>query len=163
MTSDRLFVPSKQEYVRGKRPNVKCILCSVVNKDPKVDKLDIYSSENFIISVNLYPYNPGHLMIFPKKHIESVVELNDNEVLELHKLQVMSINILKENYNAQAFNIGYNIGLNSGASIEHLHLHIVPRYPREVGFIDVISGTRIIVEDPINTVNKLKKLFNKEN
>jgi len=159
MTSDRLFVPSKQEYVRGKRPNVKCILCSVVNKEPEVDKLDIYSSQNFIISVNLYPYNPGHLMIFPKRHIENVIDLNDNEVLELHKLQVKCINILKENYNTQAFNIGYNMGLNSGASIEHLHLHIVPRYPREVGFIDVIGGTRIIVEDPITTVNKLKSLF----
>lgn len=161
MSSDRLFVPSKQEYVKGKRPNVKCILCSVVDKDPKVEKLDIYSSENFVISVNLYPYNPGHLIIFPKKHIENITELKENEILELHKLQVMSINILKENYNAQAFNVGYNIGLNSGASIEHLHMHIVPRYPREVGFIDVIAGTRIIVEDPISTVNKLRDIFSK--
>jgi ATP adenylyltransferase len=163
MSSDRLFVPSKQEYVRGKRPDVKCILCSVVNKDPKVDKLDIYSSENFVVSVNLYPYNPGHLIIFTKRHIENIIELKENEVIELHKLQVMSVNILRENYNAQAFNIGYNIGLNSGASIEHLHIHVVPRYPREVGFIDVISGTRIIVEDPINTVNKLKIAFNNYN
>ena len=64
-----LFVPSKGEYVKGKRPAVECILCSIMQKDPEVINLEVVRSKNFIIAVNLYPYNPGHLMIFPNRHI----------------------------------------------------------------------------------------------
>jgi len=157
----RLFVPSKLKYVKGDRPNVECILCSVAAKDPKVASLDIYRTENFIVSANLFPYNPGHLMIFPIRHIESMESFTPEEVIELHNLQIKSLDILRRNYNADGYNIGYNIGKTSGASIDHLHLHIVPRYPREVGFIDVIGGARIIVEDPNETVRRLTEEFNK--
>lgn len=159
---DRLFVPSKINYVKGDRPNVECILCSVINKDPNVQNLDIYRTKNFVVSANLFPYNPGHLMIFPIKHTETVEDFTDEEALELHKLQVKGIKILKRLYNTQSFNVGYNMGKSSGASIDHLHMHIVPRYPREVGFIDVIGGARIIVEDPNDTVKKLKEEFQKD-
>ncbi len=156
---DILFVPSKQEYAKGKRPKVKCILCAIVEKNPDVDLLDIYRTNNFVVSANLFPYNPGHLMIFPIKHIESMVTLTKDEIIELHELQLLSLKILNEYYNAQGYNIGYNLGPVSGASISHLHLHIVPRYQREVGFIDVIGNARIIVEDPKDTVTKLTKAF----
>mgnify|MGYP001588222205 CR=1 FL=1 len=155
----RLFVPSKQRYAKGERPKVDCILCSVANKDPKVESLDIYHTENFIVSVNLFPYNPGHIMIFPKQHVLTTENFSNEEIIELHELQLLSLEVLKEYYNTMSFNLGYNIGPSSGASIEHLHLHIVPRYPREVGFIDVIGNARIIVEDPKDTVNKLTQAF----
>ncbi|MFN8578452.1 MAG: HIT domain-containing protein [Candidatus Sericytochromatia bacterium] len=157
---DRLFVPSKLKYVKGERPNVKCILCAVVDKDPNVSNLDVYRTKNFIVSANLFPYNPGHLMIFPIRHIETIEDFTDEEALELHHLQLKSLKILRNNYNCQSFNVGYNIGSSSGASIDHLHLHIVPRYPREIGFIDVIGGARILVEDPNDTVSKLRDEFN---
>jgi ATP adenylyltransferase len=156
---DRLFVPSKQEYAKGNRPNVKCILCAIIEKNPGVELLDIHRSNNFVVSANLFPYNPGHLMIFPIKHIESITPLTSDEVVELHQLQLLSLKILNQYYNAQGFNVGYNLGSVSGASISHLHLHIVPRYQREVGFIDVIGSARIIVEDPRDTVKKLTKAF----
>jgi ATP adenylyltransferase len=159
----RLFVPSKMKYVKGDRPKVDCILCSVVNKENGVDALDIYSTKNFVVSANLFPYNPGHLMIFPKKHMTDIKGLSKEEVLELHELQITSIEILEKNYQAQAFNIGYNIGHSSGASIDHVHMHIVPRYPREVGFIDIIGDARIIVEDPKDTVQRLSKAFQELN
>jgi ATP adenylyltransferase len=159
---DRLFVPSKLKYVKGDRPNVACILCAVANKDPQVSSLDVFRTENFIVSANLFPYNPGHLMIFPIKHIETIESISNEEALELHNLQIKSLKILRRTYNTQSFNVGYNIGISSGASIDHLHLHIVPRYPREVGFIDVIGGTRILVEDPNDTVKNLREEFQKE-
>jgi ATP adenylyltransferase len=158
---DRLFVPSKQKYIKGDRPKVECILCSVADKAPEVEQLDIYRDKNFIVSVNLFPYNPGHLIIFPIRHIESIEPFTREEITGLHNLQVKSLNILRENYQAQGFNIGYNLGPVSGASINHLHLHIVPRYAREVGFIDIIGDARIIVEDPRDTVKKLKAAFSK--
>lgn len=160
---DRLFVPSKLDYVKGQRPKVKCILCSVVDKDPAVELLDVCRIKHFIISANLFPYNPGHLMIFPKKHVETYETFSDEEVLELHRLQLISLKVLSDNYNAQGYNVGYNLGAASGGSIAHLHLHLVPRYNREVGFIDVIGNARIIVEDPKDTVRKLAEAFKKYN
>lgn len=158
---DLLFVPSKINYVKGERPNVDCILCSVVVNDPQVPSLDIYRTKNFIVSANLFPYNPGHLMIFPIRHLETIEDFTQEEALEVHELQVKSLKILKKTYNTQSYNVGYNIGKTSGASIDHIHLHIVPRYPKEVGFIDIIGGARIIVEDPNDTVKKLSEEFNR--
>lgn len=160
---DHVFTPEKLKYIKGnERPDVDCILCSIVKEDPKVKILEILRTDYFIISANLYPYNPGHIMIFPIKHIENITEFNTEEILELHNLQILSMKKIKEIYGAFGFNIGYNIGLVSGASIAHLHLHIVPRYPKETGFMDIIGGARIYVEDPKVTVQKLKQAFKNE-
>jgi ATP adenylyltransferase len=156
-----IFVPSKGEYVRGKRPAVKCILCSIIQNDPRVINLEVVRSKKFIIAVNLYPYNPGHLIIFPCRHIEKIEELSLSEVEELHKLTVLSLKILRNLYRPHGFNIGYNLGKGSGASIKHLHLHIVPRYENELSFIDVLSGSKIIVEEPKDTMQKLKGEYKK--
>jgi len=156
---NKLFVPAKMEYVKGKKPKVDCILCSVIKKEPDVEKLEVFTNEMFIVSANLYPYNPGHLMIFPKRHIESITELKKKEVVSLHELQVKAVRILSEIYQPQGYNVGYNLGEASGQSIRHLHLHIVPRYRSELGFIDLIGNTRIIVENPHDTVTKLREEF----
>jgi len=156
-----IFVPSKGEYVRGKRPAVDCILCAIIKKDSKVVNLEVFRSKSFIIAVNLYPYNPGHLIIFPHQHIEKIEKLSISEVKELHKLTVITLKVLKNLYNPHGFNIGYNLGKGSGASIKHLHLHIVPRYENELSFIDVLSGSKIIVEEPKNTLQRLKNEYKK--
>lgn len=156
-----IFVPSKGEYVKGIRPTVDCILCSVVLNDPKVISLEIFRGKNFIVAVNLYPYNPGHLMIFPYQHIEQIEKLSLSEVRELHKLTMVSLKVLRNLYNPHGFNIGYNLGKGSGASIKHLHLHVVPRYENELSFIDVLSGSKIIVEEPKDTVQRLKREYKK--
>jgi len=156
-----IFVPSKGEYVRGKRPVVDCILCSIVKNNSKVVNLEVFRSKSFIIAVNLYPYNPGHLMIFTHRHIEEIEKLSLSEVKELHKLTIISLKVLKNLYNPHGFNIGYNLGKGSGASIKHLHLHIVPRYENELSFIDVLSGSKIIVEEPKDTLKRLKSEYKK--
>lgn len=156
----RLFVPSKKDYVTGERPKVDCILCSVVAKDEKVAALDIYNGKTLVISANLYPYNPGHVMIFPKRHVESIEDFTEEEAKESHFLQVIVLKVLRKLYNPSGFNVGYNIGDSSGASIAHAHLHVVPRYHKEVGFLDVLGGARIMVEDPHDTVSKLSKGIN---
>jgi len=156
-----IFVPSKREYVKGKRSAVECILCSIMQNDPEVISLEVVRSKSFIVAVNLYPYNPGHLMIFPNRHIEEVEKLSLSEVGELHKLTIISLKVLRNLYNPHGFNVGYNLGKGSGASIKHLHLHVVPRYENELSFIDVLSGSKIIVEEPKDTVQKLKREYKK--
>ncbi len=157
---DNLFSPNKLAYVKGQaRPDVECILCAVIDGNDQVDRLGVYQSALFTVSLNLYPYSPGHLLVFPNRHIVDVRELTEADVLELHRLQCLCLDVLNEVYQTQGYNVGYNIGSASGASIDHLHLHIVPRYPRELGFMDVIGGARIIVEDPNVTRQKLRQAF----
>ena len=157
---NNLFVPNKLAYIKGKaRPNVDCILCAIVERNDQVERLEVYQSALFTVSLNLYPYTPGHLLVFPKRHIVDVRELTPAEVLELHTVQALCLNILDTVYQPRGYNVGYNIGDASGASIQHLHLHIVPRYPRELGFIDIIGEARIIVEDPKVTQQRLIQAF----
>jgi ATP adenylyltransferase len=156
-----LFIPSKVDYVRGNRPQVDCILCAIVTHDKRVVDSSIISTELMTIALNLYPYNPGHLMIFPNRHVEGIEELTPDEVSEMHRLTVLSLKVLKKLYCCQGFNIGYNLGESSGASIKHLHRHIVPRYRNELGFVDILSGSKIFVEDPKQVLKNLREAFYK--
>lgn len=157
-----LFIPSKIDYVRGERPRVDCILCSITAQDKRVVDSGILSTSLMTVALNLYPYNPGHLMIFPNRHIEDIEELSRDEVMEIHRLTVLSMKVLRKYYHPQGFNIGYNLGESSGASVKHLHLHIVPRYKNELGFVDILSGSKIYVEDPRHVLEKLKQAFRQE-
>jgi ATP adenylyltransferase len=157
-----LFIPSKMDYVRGKRPKVECILCAIIAHDSRVVDTCVYSNSMMTVALNLYPYNPGHLMVFPNRHIEDLAELSSDEVMEIHRLAILSMKIIRELYHSQGFNIGYNLGEVAGASIKHLHLHIVPRFRNELGFVDIIAGSKIFVEDPAQAMIKLKKAFLKE-
>jgi ATP adenylyltransferase len=154
-----LFNTEKIKYVKGDKPSVECILCAIRDNDPRVKNLNVHTTEKFIIAVNLFPFNPGHVMIFPKRHICGIGELTESEAAEMHYLLTKTITFLDEEFNPSGYNIGYNLGDGSGASIRHLHQHIVPRYANEVGFLDVLSGTRVIVSDPVEVVERLKVKF----
>jgi len=154
-----LFVPSKMAYVRGERPNVDCIFCAIRERHSEVDNLEVHRTDHFIVSANLYPYNPGHLLLLPKRHILTPVDLTEEEETELNKLQRLCLKTLEKIYHPQGYNVGYNIGRIAGGSIEHLHMHIVPRYMNEIGFIDILNNDRIMVEDPRITMEKLSIQF----
>lgn len=162
MERNYLFNTEKIKYVKGEKPKVDCILCAIRDNHPLVQNLTVYRNERFMIAVNLFPFNPGHLMIFPLRHITSISELTDDEALEMHRLLVKSVSILDEEFKPSGYNVGYNLGDGSGASIAHIHQHLVPRYSNEVGFLDVLSGTRIIVSDPHSVMMKLRERFNSE-
>lgn len=157
----QLYVPSKMAYVKGKRPDVDCIFCAIAEMDKKVEKLEVCRTKRWVASVNLHPYNVGHLLLFPIRHTVDVRDLTKAEITELHSLQSLSLDVLDAVYAPVGYNIGFNIGRSAGASIEHLHLHIVPRFPNEAGFMDILSETRTIVEDPKQTIARLRKMFKK--
>ena len=159
MTRYNLFVPDKLAYARGERPEVSCILCAIRDKDERIKNLVVYEGTHSIITLNLYPYSPGHLMVFPKRHLLDIREFDQEELKEQHCLTSMSLEVLDRLYQPHGYNLGYNIKRPSGASMEHLHLHIVPRYRNEIGFLDVINGSRVIVEDPTKTKEKLIEAF----
>ena len=154
-----LFNKEKYMYVNGCKPHVECILCAIRDRDPDVTLLEIVRTELSIATVNLYPFNPGHLMIFPLRHVTDICDLTDDEALDIHRLTVRSLTALKADFSPVGFNLGYNTGLASGASISHLHQHIVPRFHNEVGFIDVLAGDRVMVVDPVEMLQKIKRSF----
>jgi ATP adenylyltransferase len=144
------------DYVQGKtKPNVDCILCAVRDTDERVVTLKIYDDEYIFISLNLYPYNPGHLMIIPNRHVISFLELTREEIIHINRtIQGIQL-LLDELYSPKGYNIGINQGIIAGASIEHLHIHIVPRYGAELGYIDIVGKTRIVVEGLDSVKQKL--------
>lgn len=159
-----LFNFDKLEYIKGKKKkDVGCILCAINDKNPDIENLEIYRSKFNIVCVNLYPYNSGHLIIFPQRHIIDIREMTDEEAMDLEILTRIVLDIMDKYYKPSGFNIGYNIRNNSGASICHIHRHIVPRYPNEIGFIDIIGGAKIIIEEPHKTMKKFRKAFKEVN
>jgi len=164
MERENLFVPGKEAYVRRRvgRPAGKCILCALAARDPDVISLELARASGFLVSLNLYPYNPGHVMVFPARHVEDPRELTDEEAAVLHGLQKVALDVLNRVYEPAGFNIGYNLGNAAGASIPHLHLHIVPRYANELGVMEILSGAKILIEDPRVTQNRLRQAFDQE-
>lgn len=146
----------KMRYVKGDRPH-GCILCLIRDDSPDVINLKVWSDELFTVSVNLYPYNPGHLMIFPNRHLEDIREYTDAEDRRLTALTRRCVSALETTHQPRAFNIGYNMGRSAGASIDHLHLHIIPRYPSEVGIADLVAGNRMLIEDPRVTQERVSR------
>jgi ATP adenylyltransferase len=144
----------KMEYVRGLRPS-GCILCLIRDHDPAVVDLTVYTDSLFTVTVNLYPYNPGHVMIFPNRHIVDVREYTAQEDRRASRLTNHLLDLLTYTHSPAGFNIGYNMGPSAGASIDHLHLHVIPRYPREIGIADLVAGKRVLVEDPRTTAERL--------
>lgn len=153
------IVANKLSYSRGERPAVDCILCAVARNDPAVANLTVFRCPGHFVTLNLYPYNPGHVMIVPEPHYLDVRELSDDEILATHRLQTLTLQVLDRVYRPGGYNVGYNLGRSSGASIAHIHLQIVPRYGSEVGFFDILSDSRVIVEDPRVTRERLTEAF----
>ncbi|MFW9945993.1 MAG: HIT domain-containing protein [Candidatus Odinarchaeota archaeon] len=151
----------KLDYVQGiARPDVKCILCSVRDNDERVVSLKIYQDNTLFISLNLYPYNPGHLMIVPNKHLTKFTDLTREELIHITRTIQGVQMLLDDLYNPKGYNIGINQGKIAGGSIEHIHIHIVPRYSSELGYIDIIGKTRVIPEGLNSVKKKLEERIN---
>ena len=156
--SGYFFNFDKMSYVKGRHP-AGCILCMARDRSPDVMDLSIWRDEHFVASVNLYPYNPGHLLVYPCRHVEDIRELSAEEERKLTALLRWLLGILDRGCGPHAYNIGFNMGAAAGASINHLHLHIIPRYPRETGIADLIAGRRVLVEDPRETARRLSEII----
>lgn len=107
--------------------------------------------------LNIYPYNNGHILVFPKRHVSELSQLNENEIIEINKLLIETTKILKSVLKPQGYNIGINLGKAAGASLKHLHIHIVPRWKGDTNFMPVVSKIKVISESLESLYNKFKK------
>jgi len=141
---DRLWAPWRHKYVVNPEGE-GCIFCKKPSENKDEENFILYRGERVFVIMNVYPYNNGHLMIAPYKHVGEVTELTDGEVAEMAKVCQKSLKVLKSKMSPDGFNIGMNLGKIAGAGFEHhLHIHIVPRWSGDTNFMPVISNTKVI-------------------
>ncbi|MFX1257298.1 MAG: HIT domain-containing protein [Promethearchaeota archaeon] len=152
----------KLNYVQGKdRPDVDCILCAIRDNDKRVVSLKVYQDNIIFIVLNLYPYNIGHLMVCLNRHVKNFTELTKQEIIHIFRtIQGLQL-LLNDLYHPHGYNIGLNQGKEAGASINHIHWHIVPRFPSELGYIDIIGDARIVVEGLDSVKKKIEEKIGK--
>jgi ATP adenylyltransferase len=155
----QMWAPWRVEYIEMEKPK-GCFLC----EKPKQDNGDsnyilCRGKRNFVI-MNLYPYNPGHLMVAPYRHVANLEDLSRAELHEHIEMVSLSIKALKQAFNPGGFNLGINLGRMAGAGIDdHIHSHIVPRWAGDTNFMPVLSGDKVISRAMAETYQKLKAKF----
>ncbi|TXT48598.1 MAG: histidine triad (HIT) protein [Spirochaetes bacterium] len=152
------FSFEKLGYLKGGKPDA-CILCLVRDGSQAVERLVVHENPLCLISLNLYPYNPGHVLVFPKRHLTDVREMNPMEKQAVDEAVDLCLEVLDLIYKPAGYNIGYNQGMVAGGSIEHLHLHIIPRYKNEIGIAELLGGKKVLVQDPRTTLEILRDAF----
>lgn len=158
---DSLWAPWRIKYIEMEKPK-GCILCDKPKEDRDAENYILYRGKlNFVI-MNAFPYNPGHLMIVPYRHLSTPEELTAAERHDHYDVITLSLKVLRETFHPGGFNTGMNIGRVAGAGIEdHIHTHIVPRWSGDTNFIPVIGNTKVINEAMAETYKKLKIGFDK--
>ncbi|BDC19255.1 HIT domain-containing protein [Acidianus sp. HS-5] len=162
---DFLWAPWRSKYVadssKSKKEEGFCIFCEFPKQNLDEKNLIVYRSRHAYIILNRFPYNPGHVMIVPYRHVSSIDLLDNNEAQDVFRLIKITLSSIRKIYSPDGFNIGINIGRTAGAGIEaHVHVHIVPRWNGDANFMPVLSNTKVLPEDLDTTYAKLKKTIN---
>lgn len=159
MSLRRLWAVWRMPYIKllATEAGRECIFCTLPREEKDEDNLILYRSNKCFIILNKYPYNPGHLMVAPYRHVASIEELTMEEAEDMWKLIRLSIITLRRAMNPEGFNVGANIGRAAGAGFEgHVHIHIVPRWNGDTNFMPVIGNTKVVSDALRNTYKELK-------
>ena len=148
----RLWTPHRMSYI-VEAPDLKGSSGSAASSQPFLDIPTMSDEDGLVVArgelvyvvLNLYPYNPGHLMVVPYRQVSELEDLTDAEAAELMSFTQKAIRVIKAVSHPDAFNVGLNLGKSAGGSLaEHLHMHVVPRWCGDGNFITVISQTKVI-------------------
>jgi len=142
----QLWAPWRLEYIKSADDETGCVFCAAVDGDD-AEKLVVHRDQRSIVLLNKFPYSSGHFMAAPVRHVGEYGELNDDEVLELHRLASAGMSALGELYGPQGYNLGWNLGRVAGAGIvDHVHLHVVPRWGGDTNFMPVLADVKVLPE-----------------
>ena len=137
-----------------------CIFCDHLAEDDDETARILYRGERSFVIVNAFPYNAGHLLVAPLRHIADICDLDDGERAELMNLTSRSVTIIRDAMGAHGFNIGINLGTVAGAGIPgHVHMHVVPRWGGDTNFMPVVGETKVLPEMIEQTDAKLRPGF----
>ena len=156
-----MFSPWRMEYIRGGGSGgERCIFCVADDErqDPARLVLGVYA--NTLAICNRYPYNNGHVLIAPRRHVADPTLLSGDEMREIMSLLALGTKVLAEEYAPRGFNVGMNLGRTAGAGIpDHLHFHLVPRWEGDTNFMASVFGTRVLPESLDETHRRLSARF----
>jgi ATP adenylyltransferase len=143
----QLWAPWRLEYVANADDQPGCVFCLAAGAESDEEALVVHRGERAFVLLNKFPYASGHLMVAPVRHVGEFGELADEEVVEIHRLASAGLGALAQTYAPQGFNLGWNLGRIAGAGIvDHVHLHVVPRWAGDTNFMPVLSDTKVIPE-----------------
>jgi len=139
----RIWMPERMAYIKGEGKE-GCAFCDIPSMSDE-DGLVVARGVHVYVVLNLYPYNSGHVMVVPFRHVADYTELSDAETDELAAHTKKSMQTLRDASGAQGFNIGMNQGSVAGAGIApHLHQHVVPRWGGDTNFMPVVARTKVL-------------------
>jgi ATP adenylyltransferase len=151
-----LWGPWRMEYIRMEKPK-GCIFCEKPKEERDEENHILYRGKKNFIILNNYPYNPGHLMIVPYRHLDTPEKMTPQERNEHYEIVSRCVEVLKQELRPDGFNLGMNLGKVAGAGIDdHIHTHIVPRWNGDTNYMTVVSETRVVPEALAETYRKLK-------
>ena len=143
----------------GKTAAPGCVFCDAASGSEQTDLIVFQGATCFVI-LNLYPYNNGHLMVVPNRHIARLADAEPAELFELIELTRRAEVVLTDAYAPHGLNMGINLGKPAGAGVlDHVHLHVVPRWNGDTNFMTVVGGTRVLPEELVQSAARLKPLF----
>jgi ATP adenylyltransferase len=157
---DRLWTPWRLAYVTDSSTTTPaCIFCAAVEAGDR-EPLVVHRGTRAFVILNKFPYNNGHAMVVPVRHTGTLADLDETELLELMMLARETERLLTEVYRPHGFNMGINLGRPAGAGIlDHLHLHVVPRWNGDTSFMTVFGETRVLPEELSETARRLREAF----
>jgi len=145
-SAQQLWAPWRMEFIRAPKEE-GCFLCRIIRDGPAQDteNLVLHRGKTCLLLMNRYPYNVGHLMVTPLRHVATLCVLTPEELSEMMQLACLSERVLDRVAHPQGFNLGINQGAAAGAGLkDHLHLHVVPRWQGDTNFMPVLGGTRVM-------------------
>lgn len=162
MGNDLLYAPWRLNYILSEKENT-CIFCLAQDQKSDEKHLIVYRSTLCFVIMNMYPYNNGHLMVVPQRHIKELSELRQEELGDLFSTVALSERVIKKVYRPEGLNVGINLGKAAGAGVEsHLHVHILPRWLGDANFMTTVGATRVIPESFERAYTVLKEQFDNE-
>ncbi|MGB9920612.1 MAG: HIT family protein [Moorellales bacterium] len=156
---ERLWAPWRGEYV-GKEQPAGCVLCQKPKEADDEGNYLLARGRFAYVLLNLYPYNNGHLMVAPYRHVGELEDLGPEEWQEITALLTRAVKCLKAVYRPHGFNLGVNLGRVAGAGIPgHLHWHVVPRWEGDANFMPVVGQTKVLPESLDSTYARLRSAW----
>lgn len=151
----RLWSPWRVKYFQVTQKG--CVFCRVRDEKADFDNLLLARGQNAFVMLNRFPYTSGHLMVVANAHQPSLEMLDATTRAEMMELATRAIQVLRQVYRPDGFNVGFNIGEAAGAGIaEHIHLHIVPRWNGDTNFMSTLAETRVLPEALEETYRRLR-------
>jgi ATP adenylyltransferase len=152
----QMWTPWRMAYIRReKRPG--CIFCEMLDAADDAANFILHRGELAFLVLNRYPYNNGHLMAVPYRHVDTLEALSPEETISMMALVTLGMQALRRTAHPHGFNIGVNIGKVAGAGVlDHVHTHIVPRWEGDANFMPVLGDVRLIPQDLSETYSELR-------